>query len=348
MNLIEGLYYIGCSIKKYKNIKNQKRLPYTVISIGNITVGGTGKTPATISIAEEARKRGFLPIILTRGYKGKREGLCFVSKGSGPLVSERDVGDEAILMAEKLTDVLIIKGEDRYDAGIFAIEHLKSQITNLKSQILFILDDGFQHWRLFRDKDILLIDSKKPFGNNRLLPIGRLREPLNAIGRADIIVITKTVGKRNNVEYNEKTLQNSRLVREIRRYNEESPIFFAEHRPIKFVNLKGDSFPLEWAEDKTFFAFCGIGNPESFKETLISSNILLKGFKSYRDHFRYSSEDLRDITEQSEKIGADWIVTTEKDIMRLKQLKVPANLIAIAIEFIIDKNFYDEIFSEES
>lgn len=348
MNLIEGLYFIGYSIKKIKGLKNQKRLPYKVISIGNITAGGTGKTPATISVAEEAKKRGFLPIILTRGYKGNTRGLCFVSKGSGPLVSEKDAGDEAILMAEKLTGVPIIKGEDRYAAGIFAIEHLKSQISNFKSQTLFILDDGFQHWSLFRDKDILLIDSKKPFGNYRLLPIGRLREPLNAIRRADIIVITKTEGRLDKVDYSEQKSKNKELLREIRRYNKKSHLFFAEHRPLKFVTLQGDTFPMEWSKDKTFFAFCGIGSPESFKETLVSLNISLKGFKSYRNHYRYSSKDIRDIIKQTEKIGANWIVTTEKDIMRLKELAVPVNLIAIAIEFFIDKNFYDEIFTKQS
>src|SRR4030066_541814 len=192
MNLIEGLYYIGYSIKKYNDLKNQKKLPFKVISIGNITVGGTGKPPATMAIAEEAKRRGFVPVILTRGYKGKIKGPCFVSKGEGPLLSEEDAGDEPIIMAEKLKGVPIVKGENRYDAGILAIENLKSEISNLKSEILFILDDGFQHWKLFRDKDLLLIDGTNPFGNKRLLPVGPLREPLRAIGRADIVVITKT------------------------------------------------------------------------------------------------------------------------------------------------------------
>src|SRR4030043_1838 len=124
MNLIEGLYYIGYSIKKYNDLKNQKNLPLKVISIGNITVGGTGKTPATITIAEEAKRRGFVPVILTRGYKGKIKGPCFVSKGEGPLMSEEDAGDEPIIMAKKLKGVPIVKGEDRYEAGVFALQNL--------------------------------------------------------------------------------------------------------------------------------------------------------------------------------------------------------------------------------
>src|SRR4030066_1137502 len=101
MNLIEGLYYIGYSIKKYNDLKNQKKLPFKVISIGNITVGGTGKTPATIALAEEAKRRGFKPCILTRGYRGTAKGPCFVSKGNGPILDEHRAGDEALLMAEK-------------------------------------------------------------------------------------------------------------------------------------------------------------------------------------------------------------------------------------------------------
>jgi tetraacyldisaccharide 4'-kinase len=374
MNLIEGLYYIGYSIKKYNDLKNQKKLPFKVISIGNITVGGTGKTPATITIAEEAKRRGFAPIILTRGYKGKIKGPCFVSKGEGPLMSEEDAGDEPIIMAEKLKGVPIVKGENRYDAGILAIENLKSEISDLKSEILFILDDGFQHWKLFRDKDLLLIDGTNPFGNKKLLPIGPLREPLRAIGRADIVVITKTnmlssqstghgqstapptypspsrgEGKGGGDRSHSMTHGKSefrRLIKEIRKYNKKAPIFFAEHRPLQFLSARGEIFPLEWAKGKRFFVFSGIGNPGSFKETLLLSGINLKGFKSYRDHYRYAPKDIEKIVEHSKRSGADWIVTTEKDIMRLKELSVPANLIALVIEFSVDAGFYDEVFTK--
>ncbi|MFH1703133.1 MAG: tetraacyldisaccharide 4'-kinase [Nitrospirota bacterium] len=376
MNLIEGLYYIGYSIKKYNDLKNQKKLPFKVISIGNITVGGTGKTPATITIAEEAKRRGFVPVILTRGYKGKTKGPCFVSKGEGPLLSEEDAGDEPIIMAGKLKGVPIVKGENRYDAGIFAIENLKSEISNLKSQILFILDDGFQHWKLFRDKDLLLIDGTNPFGNKRLLPVGPLREPLRAISRADIVVITKTnmlssqstvhgqstasptypsplrgEGKGGGDISQSMTHGKSefrRLIKEIRKYNKKAPVFSAEHRPLQFLSARGEIFPLEWAKGKRFFVFSGIGNPGSFKETLLLAGINLKGFKSYRDHYRYAPKDIEKIVEHSKRSGADWIVTTEKDIMRLKELSVPANLIALVIEFSVGKEFYDEVFTTQS
>jgi len=339
MTIIEFLYYLGYSIKKHYTLKNQKRLPHKVLSIGNITLGGTGKTPATIALAKEAKKRGFKPCILTRGYRGVAKGPCFVSRGEGPLLDEYHAGDEALLEAEKLKEIPIIKGKDRYEAGIFALQNLKSRISNLESQILFILDDGFQHWRLHRDKDILLIDSTNPFGNKKIVPLGPLREPLSALNRANIIVLTKT-----NIIRNQKSISNS-LIEAIRQYNASVPIFFAEHKPSNFITPYGEIFPPEWAEGKRFFGFCGIGNPMSFRETLLSTKIDLTGFKPYRDHYRYSPGDIRDIKKVAEKTGAEWIVTTEKDIMRLKGLELPENLVSLDIEFSVDERFYDEVFN---
>lgn len=389
MTLIEGLYYIGYSIKKRHALKNQKRLPYKVISIGNITVGGTGKTPATIAIAEEAKRRGLIINILTRGYKGKTEGPCFVSKGKGPLLSEEEAGDEPLLMAERLKGVPIVKCADRYKGGVFALHNLEdletlgprdsetALSTNspihrfTHSPIVFILDDGFQHRNLFRDKDILLIDGTNPFGNRRLLPLGPLREPLSALGRADIVVITKTGYSVESLESgapptypspsrvgvdlhrgegkgggdrSQKSIV-SDLIKEIRQYNARVPIFFAEHRPSKFMTALGDVLPLEWAKEKRFYGFSGIGNPESFRRTLLSAGVDLRGIKSYIDHYRYNLEDIEKIIKDSKMSGADWIVTTEKDIMRLKGLNIPANLIVLSIEFTVDEGFYYEVFN---
>jgi tetraacyldisaccharide 4'-kinase len=235
MTVFEFLYYLGCSIKKHSALKNQKKLPHKVISLGNITLGGTGKTPAAIALAREAQGRGFRPCILTRGYKGKAEGPCFVSKGEGPLLDEYQAGDEAILMAEKLKGVLIVKGSNKYEAGMFAL----NVFDHDHKPDLFILDDGFQHWALFRDKNILLIDSTNPFGNRRLIPLGPLREPIKEIKRADIVVITKrsaVSGQQSGEE----------LVTEIRRYNTNAPVFLAEHRPLAFQTVKGERQKVFW------------------------------------------------------------------------------------------------------
>jgi tetraacyldisaccharide 4'-kinase len=338
MTVPEFLYYLGYSIKKRNALKNQRRLAGKVISIGNITLGGTGKTPATIALAKVAKQKGFRPCILTRGYKGKIRGPIFVSRGERPLLDEYQAGDEALLMANKLNGIPIIKGKDRCKAGMFALSSLPPALC----PDIFILDDGFQHWSLFRDKDILLIDGTNPFGNRRLFPLGSLREPVSATGRADVIVITKTndsVRNRNS----EKRFKS--IIDEIRKYNKKAPIFFAKHSPSRFITTTGDTFPLEWAKGKRFFGFCGIGNPQSFKATLQAADAELTGFKTFRDHYRYGHGAIRAVTDYAKRIGADWIVTTEKDIIRLKELDIPENLIVLAVEFTSDEGFYDEVFA---
>jgi tetraacyldisaccharide 4'-kinase len=332
----EFLYLLGLSLKKHYMLRHQKRLSHKVFSIGNITLGGTGKTPATIALAREAMKRGFMPCILTRGYKGKAEGPCFVSRGEGALLNEYQAGDEAVLIAQNLPGVVIVKGKDRYEAGMFALQNLQLQISDSKSRILFILDDGYQHWKLFRDKDILLIDGTKPFGNRRLLPLGSLREPLKAMERADIIVITKAADRQKPAVLS--------LINEIKKYNTKAPVFFASHKPSAFIASSGETLSLKWAEDKKFFSFCGIGNPHALKETLVSAGVHVTGSLTFRDHYRYSIGDLKEIMRNAERSGAEYIITTEKDIMRLRGFELPRNLVALKIEFFIDDDYYNVVF----
>ncbi|HMK49129.1 MAG TPA: tetraacyldisaccharide 4'-kinase [Thermodesulfovibrionales bacterium] len=332
MTFLERLYLAGYSIKKRHKFQNRKILPRKVISVGNITLGGTGKTPAVIAVAQKARLRGFTPCILTRGYRGTASGPCFVSRGGSPVLNERQAGDEAYLMATKLQGVPVIKGKDRYEAGIFAL----NESPEASRPDLFILDDGFQHWGLFRDKDVLLIDCMNPFGNRRLLPLGLLREPLSEIDRAGIIIITKEEGLPASAK--------DSLMREIREYNKQAPVFFSAHKPLQFVSRGGDAFPLKWGEGKRFFGFCGIGNPESFRRTLLSTGMTLTGFKSFRDHHFYSQRDLQTVIGEA-GVHSEWIVTTEKDIMRLRGFDLPENLVSLAIEFQVDENCYETIFA---
>ncbi len=352
MTPLELLYYAGYSIHKWHGTKIRKILPNKVISIGNITLGGTGKTPAAMALARKAVTMGFQPCILTRGYKGKAEGPCFVSRGDGPLIDAYQAGDEAMLMAETLPDVPIVKGKNRYEAGMFVIEKLQSPVPGLQSQFLFILDDGFQHWALHRDKDILLIDGTNPFGNRKLLPLGTLREPLTAMKRADIMVITnissthpppsRGEGKGESVNSREASVRS--LTEEIRKYASATPLYFAKHRPTAFITTSGNTFALSDMKHKKIFGFCGIGNPDSFKKNLLSLSAELKGLMIFRDHYQYKMPDFQRITGNANKSGADWIVTTEKDIMRLKGFSLPDNLLALRIEFHIDDKFYEEVF----
>ncbi len=342
MGPLEFIYYLGYSIKKAYNLKRRRRLPCRVVSVGNLTLGGTGKTPAVIAIAEEAEKRGYRPCILTRGYKGKAAGPCFISKGDGPLLDAYEAGDEALLMAERLKGIPVVKGKDRYDTGIFAMRSLESEVASGKSKMLFILDDGFQHWKLFRDKDILLIDSTNPFGNNRLFPSGILREPLSEMERADVIVITKV--RKDDPEHGRVT---SGLIEEIRIHNRKAPIFMSKHRPISLGTLSGSELPLEKISGRTIFGFCGIGNPASFQDTLLTLGVKVRGFMAFGDHHRYSHQDVRRITEAAKRYGTDWIVTTEKDIIKFKGFDIPENnIVSLRIAFGIEKGFYEDLFSE--
>ncbi|MBI5848161.1 MAG: tetraacyldisaccharide 4'-kinase [Nitrospirae bacterium] len=350
MNIAEYLYYLGLSAKKFLSLKNQKRLPHRVISIGNITLGGTGKTPAAIAVAEEAKKRGFQPVILTRGYKGTATGPCFVTKGEKPLLTAAQAGDEPLLMAEMLKGVPIVKGADRYEAGMFAIKELSGehsgsvdqqsteavqlQIPNPQSPIpLFILDDGFQHWKLYRDRDIVLIDSRNPFGNRKLFPVGRLREPLTGLKRADVIMITKA------------EREDAGLIAEIRQYNNHAPVFFSLHRITAVRTGAGERKTPDWLRNRKIFCFCGLADPEAFRNTLSGSGAEVAGLKAFRDHHRYAQEDMEAIRKECATSGASWIVTTDKDMVKLRNLDLPENILIIEIAFIADQPFFESVFA---
>ncbi len=345
MNIAEYLYYLGLSAKKFVALKNQKRLPFRVISIGNITLGGTGKTPAAIAVAEEAKKRGFQPVILTRGYKGTAQGPCFVTKGEKPLLTAAQAGDEPLLMAERLSGVPIVKGADRYEAGMYAIEAGEGQkakageesvfslLPSAISPIVFILDDGFQHWKLYRDRDIVLIDARNPFGSRKLFPVGRLREPLIGLNRADVIMITKA--KR----------EDAGLIAEIRWYNKRSPIFFSDHRIVAVKSGSGEKKQPDCLQGRKVFCFCGLADPESFRNTVTGSGAEIAGMKAYRDHHRYCQQDLAEIVKECRSSGASWIVTTDKDMVKLRNLDLPENILIIEIGFIAGRPFFDSVFA---
>lgn len=339
MHLLEFLYYLGFSAKQYYSVTHQKRLPCRVISIGNITVGGTGKTPATIAVAGEAQKRGMRPVILTRGYKGRARGPCFVTRGKGPLLSVEDAGDEPILMAERLEGVPIVKGGNRFEAGMFAIRELPIADTEFDTYV-FILDDGFQHRGLYRDKDIVLIDAGDPFGNGMLLPFGRLREPVKSLARADIIVFTKARDKTGQGELNGLDI----LREKINSYKERSRVFISDHAPISCVLPSGWENPADWLSSKKVFVFCALGSPDAFLRTLSESGADIRGLRAYKDHHQYTQEDISRIKTEAEERGAEWIVTTEKDIIKARNLDLPDNISVVKVVFAVSDDFFDEVF----
>jgi tetraacyldisaccharide 4'-kinase len=323
MGPFELIYYAGHRLKTSYDLARQRRLPARVISVGNITTGGTGKTPATVALALAARGRGLKPCVLTRGYGGSLRGPVVVTAD----MKAREAGDEPVLMARKLGDIPVVKCVDRHRGGSFALERLDPKPD------IFILDDGFQHRRLHRDKDILLISSRSPFDNEKLLPLGLLREPLGAIGRADIIVMTKKPDTRQKA-----------LVERLRRYNSTAPIFSSGYRLSAVVDASGERRAADWLGGKDVYAFCGIGEPGSFRDTLVGSGANLRGFKAFKDHHSYTESDLLRVRKDAHISGAPWIITTEKDIIRLRGIDIPENLLALEIEFVAQEGFYDEVF----
>jgi tetraacyldisaccharide 4'-kinase len=325
MNALEILYYIGYRASRlYKTLK-RKRLDHPVISVGNLTLGGTGKTPTVIAIAQEALKRGFKPCVLTRGYKGKIKKPLIVSKGNGPLCGPFDAGDEAFLMAERLKGVEVIKAANRYEGSLLS-----------ENADLYILDDGFQHWKLHRDKDVLLVDSIDPFGNGRLFPSGKLREPSSETKRADTIVITRSSNEQGD------------LIAELKKFNKDAAYYLSQVEPSGLVRHDGELIATDELTNKRVYAFCGIGNPGSFIQTVLRFGVSLVGFRSFRDHHVYSDNDIEIIRQEAARTRADWVLMTEKDLVKLNMFKLPNNFVALRVDFRIEDGFYDTIFDLNS
>lgn len=327
MGIFELAYYMGYKVDVALKLINSKRLPAgKVISVGNITVGGTGKTPATIALAEQALRRKMRPCILTRGYKGRMQAPVLVKEG---LFSE-DVGDEPLLMSMRFGDkVPVIVGKKRYESGMFALDTVKPPPD------LFIMDDGFQHRALKRDVDILLINARDPFDNWKLLPMGRLREPLSQIKRADVIVLSKSEG-----------IDTTGLEETVRSKNHDAPIFKATHVASCIKSQSGGMLSLGALDGNAVYAFCGIGDPGSFRDLLESRGANIVGFREFRDHHTYTGAELGQVVSDAKKSGAAWIITTEKDIMRMRGMSIPEVLYWIVMEFRVDALFYDTVLGE--
>jgi tetraacyldisaccharide 4'-kinase len=278
-----------------RGILKQKRLGKPVISVGNLTVGGTGKTPMVIWLAERFLAEGKHVGILSRGYKG-----------SG------DTSDEIELMRARLQQrARFGVGADRYAQGRRMEENGEVDV--------FLLDDGFQHLRLYRDANILLMDASKPLGNERLLPAGRLREPLSEMGRADFLVFTRT-------ETSPATLA------AVEKFN-EFPVFASATRLIGF-RKHGHGLQLVSANEiggGPFYAFCGIGNPGSFFLDLKNWGVALAGESVFADHHRYDQRDASEIEAVATRAGARALVTTEKDEQNFSGVKFEAMPVYIAV-----------------
>jgi tetraacyldisaccharide 4'-kinase len=284
-----GLYRCG--------ILKSRHLPRPVISIGNITVGGTGKTPVTAWIARFLLSNGLKVAVLSRGYGGALEGrTAIVSDGREILLTAEQCGDEPYLLASSIPGLIVVIGSDRHSAGSLALEQLSPDI--------FLLDDGFQHLALQRDLNILLLDSVRPFGNGNILPAGMLREPQSAALRADLIIHTRCT----------QSIENIPALTYI-------PQICERHTLVDLVPLTGGS-PFTFAElaGLPLFAFAGIAEPDSFFNDLKAAGLNLVRALALTDHARYDALEAARLLDVMVSSGAAYAVTTEKDGVKLAPL----------------------------
>jgi tetraacyldisaccharide 4'-kinase len=286
-----------------------KRVAAPVISIGNLTTGGTGKTPLVIWTARFFRGQNFRVAVISRGY------------GADANHPSETRNDEAMEMELRLPDVPHLQDPDRYRVATIAVEELDSQII--------LLDDGFQHRRLRRDLDIVLIDAINPFGYNRLLPRGLMREPLSSLQRADVVVLTRC----NLVSNDAKTAILDRMGRHIT----NALLVQTGTSPIAWLQFDGRQFPLEHLRGRAVFGFCGIGNPHGFRQTLQRLQLEPKEFRVFADHHHYSRADLSKLAGSAQQAGASALVCTHKDLVKVGCNEIaglPVYALLIEIEFL--------------
>ncbi len=290
-----------------------------VIAIGNLTVGGTGKTPVVEKFARELQDQGRKVAILSRGYRSKPPPLTrrlvnkltfrddstpprVVSDGKSLLLDSETAGDEPYMLASNLKDVVVLVDKDRVKGGLYAIEKFGCDTL--------LLDDGFQYWRLQgRRRDIVLIDCQQPFGNEYMLPRGTLREPPSHLARASTIFITKSDGN------------TAALRTRIARYNPSASIVECVHSPLYFEDVfKGERFGLDWLKGKKVGSLSGIAQPESFEQSLIKLGAELVYSKRFADHHRFTQQEVLNAINRAKKRGAAIILTTQKDAVRFPKL----------------------------
>ena len=262
------------------------RVGVPVVSVGNLTVGGTGKTPCVEFVSRYYRERDRRVAILSRGY-GSDEGR----------------NDEALVLEETIPDVPHLQDADRVMVARTAVEELETE--------LLVLDDGFQHRRLHRDIDLVLIDATNPWGFGAMLPRGLLREPPSGLNRADAIIVTRA---------DQASLDELKAItRRLSRLAPGKPVAFATHRPTRLVNSDGARESVEYLRERSVMGFCGIGNPESFRRTLTHLGARVIDFRTFPDHHPYHREDVFGLRESAASLPLDTLfVTTHKDLVKLR------------------------------
>jgi len=326
------LYLLSClyagALKGRQNLYRRhllktKKLPCRVVSIGNITVGGTGKTPMTIYVARLIEQLGYKVAVISRGFKGGAEKIGgIVSDGQRIRMTPEMAGDEPCLLAKSLDGIPVLVGRDRFRSGTAAIRAFGVDVV--------VLDDAFQHIGLERDIDLVLLDDRRPFGNAHLLPRGTLREPADALLRCDAVILTRSP--------KEKTA----TVETIRKMAPRRPVFRSRHMPMiaRVVGSKetaGQTPPPEMGPDGLkglrIFAFSGLADNRNFRDSLTETGCQLMGFSDFPDHHPYTDQDLSGILLSARESGADAIATTEKDFCKIAGwIHWPLKLVVMGVQ----------------
>jgi len=313
-----------------------------VISIGNVTAGGTGKTPVTEIFARTLQAEGRKVAILSRGYRRKEAPLWIrlftqvvtpplvVSDGRRVLLDAATGGDEPYMLASNLPGVAVVVDRDRVKAGRYAVKRLGCDTI--------ILDDGFQYQKLKHSLEVVLVDSTNPFGNGNMLPRGILREPIRNLSRADIIFLTKCRGDVSAVR------------EEVRKYNSKAKIVECNHTPQSLKDVwSREEYPLSWLTGKTTCTLSGIASPKGFENSLRQLGAKVVWCERYADHHRYDSTEVLYALNRSADMGADALVTTEKDAVRFPRLEtspIRCLYLRIAIEILSGADSFNSIIDQ--
>lgn len=307
-------------------------LPVPVISVGNVTVGGSGKTPLTEVVVLALREMGARPAIISRGYGRRTRGVRIVADDGGLKLGARDGGDEPVLLAERLPGVPIVVGESRYDAGAVAVGTCGAGAL--------VLDDGFQHMTLTKDLEILVVAGSGPWGNGRLFPRGSLREPLSALKRADLVVVT-----------NPPTATSmSEIAHTLRRRGSAATTLSGVYRPTSL--RRGDHLRPEAPDalrGRKVLLLAGLAGPAGFVATAQSLGAEVAGLAEFPDHHWYTPGDLAGVAARVRETGAEAVLTTEKDWIRLRGMprgEVPYWVLSVRLDMGADSVALGEALGE--
>ncbi|SDD81436.1 tetraacyldisaccharide 4'-kinase [Sporomusa acidovorans] len=334
LRLMSFIYGLGvqCTLAMYRwGLLHRHKLPCKVISLGNITVGGTGKTPTAQRLAAFIRDMGYRVVILNRGYRAAWKGqVGVVSDGRKIYMTVTEAGDEAYLLAKSLPGVPVVIGRNRSVTGDYAVRHLNAEVI--------ILDDAYQHWQLERDLDIVLIDTINVFGNNFLLPRGTLREPLTNLDRAHAFLLTK-VDQSTDIARD--------AIREtVRKYNAAALVIESTHTPRCYIEIeewyKGvrpETVPLDKVKGRSVLPFSAIGNPSSFEQTITDLDVNIADAVRYPDHHDYTMAEMQSIMQKAVDCGAEALITTDKDAVKIpsefihSERPLPVYVLSIEVRF---------------